>query len=84
MLLVGDVYFKSGIMLPLKIDKNNLQMFVPLVCLHSLTKFPTMSEENHEKILRGQLVSIKTHNNIQRLESWLKLILQFFLNTSFH
>ena len=54
---------------PLKIDKF-YRMLVPLVCLDSLDHiiyvsciFPrinTMSNENHRKIPRGQLVSIKS------------------------
>ena len=37
--------------------------------------FPATSRENLAKILCEQLGGIKTHNSIQRLENWLKLIL---------
>ena len=41
--------------------------------------FPAMSREN----LCEQLVGIKTHNNIQRLEKWPKSILPPFLKAKF-
>ena len=45
--------------------------------------FPATSRENQGKILCEQLVGIKTDNNIQRLENWLKSILRLFLKPSF-
>ena len=36
------------------------------------------SRENPGKILCEQLVGIKTHNSIQRLENWLKSVLRLF------
>ena len=45
--------------------------------------FPAASRENLGKILCEHLVGTKTHNNIQRLENWLKPVLRLFLKASF-
>ena len=65
----GNLYIKSGIIFTIE-NWQIYRMLVPLVCLDSLDHiiyvsciFPrinTMSNENHRKIPRGQLVSIKS------------------------
>ena len=50
--------------------------------VYSVVSYVSSFPENHGKIPRRQLVSMKTHNSIQRLENWLKWILRLFLKAS--
>ena len=45
----------------------------------SIGVFPAAPRENLGKILCEQLVGVKAHKNIQRLENWLKSVLRLFL-----